>query len=384
MNRSICIFLIIASLLLACLAQNTRAVKYVVTNTVPNTPGGQLFDKEIGVNFTLSIMPTINEFIYKVFEETSLAQRRNVPVLNVYISEFPGYAYKNGDNINISASALDNIYRPRSVSKRLFTSLMYHEMTHVFQWHACLVQNTHATRYVVTNTVPNTPGGQLFDKEIGVHFTLLIMPVINEFIYKVFEETTLAQRRHVPVLNVYISEFPGYAYKNGDNINISASALDKIYRPRSVSKRLFTSLMYHEMTHVFQWHGNFGAPGGLTEGTADYVMVKSRIYDQASYTKPGAGKRWDEGYGVTEKFLEYCDSLLKGFTAQLNKKMQYTYSDKYWVELLGKPVDQLWREYKAKYGNKPQQQSVDIFQGISNLKHYDILTCLFSHICLNR
>ncbi|KAG6432963.1 hypothetical protein SASPL_104559 [Salvia splendens] len=176
---------------------------------------------------------------------------------------------------------------------------------------ARLVQNTHAVQYVVTNTVPNTPGGRLFDQEIGVNFALTIMPVINEFIYKVFEETRSEQRTYVPVVNVYISEFPG----------------------------------------------------GLTEGTADYVMVKSGIYDQATYTKPGAGKRWDEGYG-TEKFLEYCDSLLKDFTAKLNLKMQYTYSNKYWVELLGKPVDQLWREYKAKYGNQPQEASVDMFQGL--------------------
>ncbi|XP_057779468.1 uncharacterized protein LOC130998049 [Salvia miltiorrhiza] len=229
---------------------------------------------------------------------------------------------------------------------------------------SCLLQQTHAVRYVVTNTVPNTPGGQLFDREIGVNFTLSIMPTINDFIYKVFEERSPAERRNVPVLNVYISEFPGYAYKNGDNINISASALYNMYRPRSVSKWMFTSVMYHEMTHVFQWHGNFGAPGGLTEGTADYVMVKSGYYNQAYYTRPGAGKRWDEGYGVTERFLEYCDSLLQGFTAKLNKKMMYKYSDVYWVELLGKPVDQLWREYKAKYGNQPAEDSIDIFQGL--------------------
>ncbi|KAL1557935.1 hypothetical protein AAHA92_08462 [Salvia divinorum] len=214
---------------------------------------------------------------------------------------------------------------------------------------SCLVQHSHATQYIVTNTVPNTPGGQFFDTEIGVEFTLSIMPTLNEIIYKVFEESSPAERREVPVLNVYISEFPSYAYKNGDNINISASAMYNMYRPSSIAKRMFTSVLTHEMTHVFQWHGNFGAPGGLTEGTADYVMVKSGYYNEAMYPKPGAGQRWDEGYGVTERFLEYCDSLLEGFTAKLNKKMRNTYNNAYWVELLGKPVEQLWTEYKAKY-----------------------------------
>lgn len=127
--------------------------------------------------------------------------------------------------------------------------------------------------------------------------------------------------------------------------------------------------MYHEMTHVFQWHGEFTAPGGLTEGTADYVMIKSGSYnrDTSPYPKAGAGKRWDEGYGVTERFLEYCDGLVPSFTAKLNKKMRYRYSDAFFVELLGKPVDQVWREYKAKYGNQPaaddEVASLDMFQG---------------------
>ncbi|KAH6804175.1 hypothetical protein C2S51_032422 [Perilla frutescens var. frutescens] len=215
-----------------------------------------------------------------------------------------------------------------------------------------IIGDIDATQYVVINTVPNTPGGQVFDKEIGVDFCLQVMPSINEFIYKVFEETCIDDRRDVPVLSIYISEFPGYAYKNGDSINVSASALNSTYVPRNKSKSLFYSMMIHEMTHVFQWHGNFGAPGGLTEGTADYVVVKSGYYDHNTYPKPGSGNKWDEGYGVTVRFLEYCDSLLNGFTAKLNKMMRFQYSDAYWVDLLGKPVDQLWTDYKAKYGNQ--------------------------------
>jgi len=31
--------------------------------------------------------------------------------------------------------------------------------------------------------------------------------------------------------------------------------------------------------------------------------------------------------------------------------MRDSYSDNYFVELLGKTVDQLWSDYKAQYGN---------------------------------
>jgi hypothetical protein len=35
----------------------------------------------------------------------------------------------------------------------------------------------------------------------------------------------------------------------------------------------------------------------------------------------------------------------------LNKKMRSGYNANFFVELLGKSVDQLWSDYKAKYGN---------------------------------
>ncbi|KAL7125261.1 hypothetical protein ABFS83_14G105400 [Erythranthe nasuta] len=221
---------------------------------------------------------------------------------------------------------------------------------------ASLLPTIHAVKYIVTNNVPNTPGGIFFNQQIGVNFTIQTMGAANQFIWKVFKENTPAERKVVPVINVYISEFPGpaLAYTNGDNINISAPSLKDFCMPLSKAKYKFTGLMYHEMTHLFQWSGNRTAPGGLTEGTADYVMVKSNFnYDKNTYTQPGSGSKWDEGYGVTERFLEYCDSLKLGFTADLNKMMRYAYSDDYFMKLLGKPLNQLWKEYKAKYGNKP-------------------------------
>ncbi|KAG8364222.1 hypothetical protein BUALT_Bualt19G0105800 [Buddleja alternifolia] len=51
------------------------------------------------------------------------------------------------------------------------------------------------------------------------------------------------------------------------------------------------------------------------------------------------------------RFLEYCNDLRSGFVAKLNKKMRNGYSKTFFVELVGKNVDQLWRDYKAKYGN---------------------------------
>ncbi|KAL0384269.1 UNVERIFIED_CONTAM: Basic secretory protease [Sesamum radiatum] len=215
-----------------------------------------------------------------------------------------------------------------------------------------LLQGILAVQYKVTNKAPNTPGGRRFDTEIGVPFTLQTMGTINNFIWKLFRQPSDSQRKYVPVLNVYISNFnDAFGYTNGDNINISTIGLQSF--PPGRAKFEFTSLMYHEMTHIFQWSGQGTAPGGLTEGIADYVMIKSTYYDPEGYTKPGQGGRWDEGYGVTARFLEYCDSLRNGFTPELNNKMRKVYKDEYFQELLGKPLRQVWSEYKAKYGNIP-------------------------------
>ncbi|KAL6525934.1 hypothetical protein OROHE_015458 [Orobanche hederae] len=214
-----------------------------------------------------------------------------------------------------------------------------------------LLQSILAVQYKIINTVPNSPGGSRFNSKIGVRFTLKTMKTINTFIWKTFKQYSDTQRKNVPILTVNITDLEDGALgeTGGDNIYISSTGIE--YFPRGQAKYWFTSLMYHEMTHIFQWSGRGTAPGGLTEGVADYIMVKSNYYDPSSYTKPGEGNTWDEGYGVTARFLEYCDSLRDGFTAELNNKMREVYKDEYFEDLLGKSLELVWSEYKAKYGN---------------------------------
>ncbi|THF94281.1 hypothetical protein TEA_023432 [Camellia sinensis var. sinensis] len=107
---------------------------------------------------------------------------------------------------------------------------------------------------------------------------------------------------------------------------------------------------YDNTINVSVWSRNGQAPGGLTEGIADYTVFKAN-YQAPDYVEPGIGNRWDEGYGVTTRFFGYCDSIRLGFVVMQNKKMRHAFSLNYFVELLGKAVDQLWSEYKAKYNS---------------------------------
>lgn len=206
-------------------------------------------------------------------------------------------------------------------------------------------QAIYAINYNVINNAKDKPGGQRFEREIGVPYTKQIMGTINNFIYKMFQQNSPGDRRHQDEVNVTITEYNGAeAITMGNVVNVSSLYLQGY---QGDLKWEFTSLLYHEMTHVFQWIPPT-APTGLIEGIADYTILKANYYPPG-FAKPGMGDRWDQGYDFTARFLEYCNSLKGGFVAELNKRMRDSYSDNYFVEILGKPVDQLWKEYKAKY-----------------------------------
>nr|GEW54801.1 reverse transcriptase domain-containing protein [Tanacetum cinerariifolium] len=90
------------------------------------------------------------------------------------------------------------------------------------------------------------------------------------------------------------------------------------------------------------------APSGLMEGVADYTKLKAGYAQDQGFAKPGQGDSWYQGYDVTARFLEYCDEIVPGFVASLNKLMRFDFDVKFFEYLTGKAVDQLWMEYKAK------------------------------------
>ena len=90
---------------------------------------------------------------------------------------------------------------------------------------------------------------------------------------------------------------------------------------------------------------DYAAHWWVFEGVADFVRLKAGL-GPAHWVALGS---WDKGYDVTARFLDYCDSLKPGFVAQLNAKMKGGYSDDFFAQILGKNVQQLWRDYKAKF-----------------------------------
>ncbi|KAF2294599.1 hypothetical protein GH714_013297 [Hevea brasiliensis] len=174
-----------------------------------------------------------------------------------------------------------------------------------------------AVEYIVTNRAPTTPGGIKFNNELGVEYTKQTMALASDFIWSLFQQNTEADRKNVPRVSLFLDDLGNDEIaKTGNNeISVGDNFVEKI---QGDIKPDFNGVVYHEMTH--------------------------------GWAQPGDGKNWNDSYSYTARFLDYCNDLRNGFVAELNKKMRDTYSDEFFVELLGKPVDQLWNEYKARYG----------------------------------
>ncbi|KAG8650751.1 uncharacterized protein LOC110607414 [Manihot esculenta] len=207
------------------------------------------------------------------------------------------------------------------------------------------IQGNQAVEYTVTNTAGSTAGGARFAAEIGEDYSKQTLSAATDFIWRVFQQPNAEDRKAVDKVSLFIDDMDGVAYAINNEIHFSANYIGNY---TGDLKREYTGVLYHEMTHIWQWNGNGQTPGGLIEGVADFVRLKAN-YAPSHWVQPGQGDRWDQGYDVTARFLDYCNDLRNGFVAELNKKMRDGYGDQYFVDLLGKTVDQLWSDYKAKY-----------------------------------
>ncbi|TVU32216.1 hypothetical protein EJB05_23938 [Eragrostis curvula] len=185
------------------------------------------------------------------------------------------------------------------------------------------------------------------DQAVGLSYAKQVLSKASTFIWNTFNQPSVADRKPVDTVTLDVKDFPGAAAQTSGNvIDLSAQYVGGY---SGDVKTEVTGVLYHETTHVWQWDGQGQANGGLIEGIADYVRLKAG-YAPGHWVQPGQGDRWDQGYDVTARFLDYCDSLKQGFVAQLNAKMKNGYSDDFFAQILGKDVQQLWQDYKAKYG----------------------------------
>ncbi|KAI1330991.1 BSP-domain-containing protein [Xylariaceae sp. FL0255] len=110
-------------------------------------------------------------------------------------------------------------------------------------------------------------------------------------------------------------------------------------------------VLVHELVHCYQWNGKGAAPGGLIEGFADWVRLRCGLSPPHWHRGDELKGKWDAGYQNTAYFLEYLEERFgEGTVRRLNEALRTRkYEEKeYWTGVLGRPVEQLWGDYKEK------------------------------------
>ncbi|KAI1373682.1 BSP-domain-containing protein [Hypoxylon crocopeplum] len=164
-------------------------------------------------------------------------------------------------------------------------------------------------------------------------------------------------------VTVILRDMDGVAYTTGSDLDSDHKEIHFSLRyiasisPPSRRGAEIEGVLTHELVHCYQWNGLGSAPGGLIEGVADWVRLRS---EQAPphWRRDEAPAKWDAGYQHTAYFLQYLeDRFGAGTVRRLNEKLRKErYEEKaFWTELVGGPVEQLFEDYRKtlkKGGNK--------------------------------
>lgn len=155
---------------------------------------------------------------------------------------------------------------------------------------------------------------------------------------------------------VLLYPHPGVADTSGDENKEIRFSLDYILKTSSSGpdrlRAEILGVLTHELVHCFQYNALGTCPGGLIEGIADWVRLRSDL--APPHWKREAGDKWDQGYQMTAYFLEYLDrrfgnNLVRRINANLRAKVYD--EESFWVDLVGSPVGKLWSEYRQSLGS---------------------------------
>ncbi|CAL1382117.1 unnamed protein product [Linum trigynum] len=184
---------------------------------------------------------------------------------------------------------------------------------------ATQVSNVEAVTYPVINMAPGTKCGILFDTQIGLNFTTTTMSSASDFSWQTFQQNASADRQSLPQVSLFIdSDVQEIAYHDyqAAQIYIDADYLANLTSSNDDDlRREFAGLVYAQMASVGR--GEVGPRGrryGQVLGVLRWVEERELC---------GGDQFHDEGH------LQQW--LLR--------------------ELLGKDVADVWKYYKAKYGN---------------------------------
>lgn len=176
-----------------------------------------------------------------------------------------------------------------------------------------------------------------------------------------YPSTTAPPTRSITLV---LRSMDGVAYTTGSDLDSDHKeihfSLDYIHNVASSRKTdEIMGVLTHEMVHCYQYNAFGTCPGGLIEGIADWVRLNAKL-SPPHWKKEATGK-WDAGYQHTGYFLEYLEQRFgEGTVRRINEKLRITrYEDKkFWTEICGRPVEQLWGDYAEALGKDNPSKKV--------------------------
>ena len=185
---------------------------------------------------------------------------------------------------------------------------------------------------------------------------------VLRLLYTDIERSCIPPTRSITLV---LRDMDGVAYTTGldiddDHKEIHLSTKYIEYISESRQKEEINGVLVHEMVHCWQYHGGNTAPGGLTEGVADWVRLK------AGYAPPHWKRRgdcnWDAGYERTAYFLEWLEKEHGGdVVRKINQSLRVSKydADKLWHNCCGRSIEKLWEGYKKSLECDDQTDGAD-------------------------
>ncbi|EON69241.1 hypothetical protein W97_08501 [Coniosporium apollinis CBS 100218] len=175
---------------------------------------------------------------------------------------------------------------------------------------------------------------------------------VLQHLYSTSTSTTPAS--HIPPtrsVSLVLRSMPGVAFTrsldlDADHKEIHLSTDYVSHIPESRRRDELLGVLRHEMVHCWQWNACGSAPGGLVEGIADWVRLRSGFVPP--HWKREADGDWDAGYQHTGYFLEYLEERFgEGTVRGINEGLREgKYEEEaFWGRRFGCGVKELWAEY---------------------------------------
>jgi hypothetical protein len=141
--------------------------------------------------------------------------------------------------------------------------------------------------------------------------------------------------------------------------------------PAERRKHEMLGVVRHEMVHCWQWAAKGTCPGGLIEGIADWVRLRSNLVPP--HWKQESTGDWDAGYQHTGYFLDYLEKRFgDGTVVRINDRLRNReYEEKdFWLVCCGSHVKTLWEEYGQSL-SKTTMEKVDEAESQDDQKTVD-------------